>query len=263
MTKPHLSTSQLELYARCPEAYRRRYVEGERRPPGVAMLVGTGVHSGAEVNFRQKIESHVDLSANEIVDAAVASYNQRVHNEGVQPEIGQSKRLATALGRDHVVHLASAHAAAQAPHYQPVEVEKATTIILPSCSHDLVAVTDLRDDKNRVVDFKTAAKAPTNGEAHASLQLTVVATAYQVDRGEKPNEVRLDVLTKTREPKRYVLASERDEQDFAALANRIESIVGAINAGVFPPTSPANWQCSAKWCGYYRTCKYVNPRRSG
>ena len=263
--KKHISNSQLETYWRCPEQYRRRYIEGEKVAPGVALLVGSGVHVGAETNFKQKIESHRDLSADDIIDAAVAGFDQRVTVDGYtlsSDEQSQGARQAIGAARDVVVTLAALHAAEQAPAYQPTEVEKATTIVLDNCSRDLVAITDLRDDKKRVCDFKTAARKPSDDEAHKSLQLTIVAAAYQVDHGEPCSDVRLDVLTKTKDPKRYVLQSQRDERDFASLAARIETTVSAIDAGIFPPTSPGNWACSERWCGFARTCPFYSRRTS-
>lgn len=262
--KPHVSNSQLELYWKCGEAYRRRYLEHDKTPPGVALLIGSGVHTGAEVNFKQKVDSFRDLAASDIVDVAVAGFDKRLSVDGYSlskedESVGVQKSLGKA--RDTVAALAELHADEQAPDYQPIEVEKATTIILPNCSRDLVAITDLRDVDGRVVDLKTAARKPNADEADRSLQLTIVAAAYKVDHDTDCKDVRLDVLTKTKEPQRHVMTSQRDDRDYAALAARVATTVEAIERGSFPPASPTSWNCSDKWCGYFRTCPYVNPRR--
>ena len=264
-TKKHTSNSQLDLYWSCGEAYRRRYEENDKTPPGVALLVGSGVHTGAEVNFRQKVDSHRDMSASDIVDAAVSGFDQRLAVDGYSlsaedESIGAAKSLGKY--RDTVAALAELHADEQAPDYQPVAVEQATTILLPNCSRDLVAITDLRDDKHRVVDFKTAARKPNADEAARSLQLTILAAAYEVDTGQPCADVRLDVLTKTKQPQRHVLVSQRDERDYTALANRIATTVEAIDRGSFPPASPMSWKCTEKYCGYARTCPYFSRRTS-
>src|SRR5580700_2286114 len=72
--KPFLSPTQLEMFSRCGEQYRRRYIEHEIIPPGIAMAKGKGFHAGAEHNMRQKLETGVDLSVAEIVDVAVTSF---------------------------------------------------------------------------------------------------------------------------------------------------------------------------------------------
>ena len=261
--KPHISNSQLSMYWRCPEQYRRRYMEKEILPPGIALLTGSAIHAGAETNFRQKIETHKDLPASDIVDAAVAGFDAGTTG-GYALSDEEATRGAVAVladAKDQIAGLAQVHADQQAPDYQPVTVEHKTRIVLPKASRDLLAITDLRDDKARVVDIKTAARRKPQSEVDGSIQLTIYAAAYQVDCGQPPSEVRLDTLVKTKKVGRQVLSSTRDRTDFQVLANRINATLAAIEAANFPPCSPDAWQCSARWCGYYRTCPYVNSER--
>ncbi len=44
----HLSVSAVELYVKCPAAYRERYVEKKPTPPSVAMSWGTAFHRALE-----------------------------------------------------------------------------------------------------------------------------------------------------------------------------------------------------------------------
>ena len=263
MSKPHISATQLEMFWRCAEQYRRRYIEGERIPPAVAMLVGTALHKGAEHNFSQKIESHRDLPAAQIVEAAVAGFDAA--QEGgyalTEEEAGRGAKIVLGLAKDQAAALAQCHAAEQAPDYQPVAVEHSTRIVFPQASHDLLGITDLRDNQGRVTDLKTAARKMPVAAADESTQLTIYAAAYQVDTGEAPKEVRLDVVTKTKKPARQLLRSSRTRADFQALVNRVNVTLATIAAGNFPPASPGSWQCSPKWCGYWATCKFVNSER--
>jgi len=263
--KPHISATQLGMYWRCPESYRRRYVEGEVIAPAIALLQGRAFHKGAEFNFRQKMDSHKDLPASDIVDAAAAAFDTEAAGgfdltkdeafDGAEKALGQAKDL--------VVKLARCHAWEQAPDYQPVAVEHRSRILFPSATHDLVAITDLRDDKGRVVDFKTAARKLPTHAADKSTQLSIYAAAFQIETGRPPREVRLDVVTKTKTPARQVLRSHRSEAAFRVLINRVNATLDAINKGSFPPASPDDWCCSLKWCGYARTCPYFNSERNG
>ena len=76
----HISPSMLGLFSRCQEAFRRRYIEGVKLPPGIAACIGTGMHKGAEANHRQKIESGVDMPLGDIQDAARDGYNAALAN---------------------------------------------------------------------------------------------------------------------------------------------------------------------------------------
>lgn len=257
--KPHLSATQMELYSKCPEAYRRRYIEGEKIPPGVAMLKGTGIHRAAETNFRQKVESHRDLPTSEIVDAAVAAFEAELSG-GVlldpdEESVGATKIIGQA--KDDVADLAEVHARQQAPDYQPVWVEEQVRVELPG-PRDLLAVLDLADDQRRVVDFKTAKRAKTQADADDSVQLTVYAAAYQAVQGEPPSLVRLDTVVQTsKATTRQVVDSARGEPDLVALSRRINAITTAVDAGIFPPTTPGAWWCDPRWCGYHATCPFV------
>lgn len=261
--KPHISATQLEMLWRCPEQYRRRYVEREIIPPGISLLQGKGFHRGAETNFRQKIESHADLPAAQIVEAAVAGFEaeQAAGYQLSEDEAARGERIVLGEAKDQLAGLARCHASEQAPEYQPVAVEHVTRIVFPEASHDLVAISDLRDDACRVTDFKTAARKMPQNAVDTSTQLTIYAAAYQIDTGTPPREVRLDVVTKTKKPARQLLKAVRTRADYQALITRINASLAVINAGLFAPCPPGSWQCSPKWCGYWNTCRFVNSER--
>lgn len=262
--KPHVSATQLDMYWRCPEQYNRRYIQGERVPPGIAAVLGSGVHGGIETNFQQKIESHEDLPTPDIVDAAVAAFEARVAGDGFSmtpEEADRGVKVVAGEAKDKTAELAGVYAKEQAPHYQPAEVEHTSRIVFPNATHDLLAVTDLRDDLKRVTDFKTSARKKPANAAEVSTQLTIYSAAYQVDRGEPPSELRLDVLTKAKTPARQVLTTSRTRADLQALANRVNATLDAIAAGNFTPASPDAWCCSPRWCGYWNTCRFVNSER--
>jgi hypothetical protein len=261
--KPHISATQLEMFWRCAEQYRRRYIEGERIPPAVALIQGRAFHIGAETNFRQKIESHADLAATEIVEAAAAAFDAELAGGYALTDEEVSRGAASVLGaaKDKTVQLVACHADEQAPDYQPVAVEHTTRIVFPQATHDLLGVTDLRDERGRVVDFKTAARKPSAEAADSSTQLTIYAAAFHVDTGTTPEEVRLDVVTKTKTPARHVVRSRRTPTDMQVLLNRVNVTLDSLNKGSFPPASPGAWCCSPKWCGYWATCPYVNSER--
>jgi hypothetical protein len=261
--RPYVSPSQLDMFCRCGEQYRRRYLEKEIIPPGIAALKGTGFHRGAETNMRQKLESHVDLPPSQIVEAAVAGFEAQLAG-GVQlsdEEVAVGMRKVVADAKDDVAEMALVHAQDQAPDYQPVLVEERVTIALPG-PRDLLGIIDLVDSHHRVVDFKTSGKKKAQSEVDNSVQLTVYAAAYQRLTGHIPSEVRLDTVVRTKTRcDRQVLSSQRTGADFNALANRINVIVQAIEAGSFTPAAPGSWCCSPKWCGYWSECPFVNSER--
>lgn len=262
--KPHLSPSQINMASRCMEQYRRRYIEGEKIPPGVAMIKGTAVHGANKVNMTQKMESRVDLPLAEIREAAAAEFDKSIAGGFLLTAEEQGRGPKTVIGeaKDEAVAMADFYGQCQAPDYQPVMVEKMIRITLPMCSHDLLGIVDLADDKDRVTDFKTAGRKKNKTEAEVSVQLTTYAAAFKAATGRDATELRLDTIVKTKKRiSRDVLIGTRTPADYQVLANRMNAILASIKAGIFLPADPSSWACSTKFCGYAMTCPYFNPER--
>lgn len=261
--KPHVSPSQLETHSRCPEAWQRRYICGDRCPPGIPALQGKGVHAGAELNFRQKKDSHRDLPESDIVDAAAASFTAAV-GEGYALTPEESARgVDTVIGRakDSVVQLAGLLAREVAPVYQPALVEQKVRVVLPNATHDMLGIIDLADIQQRIVDYKSTGRRKTQAEADRSIALTFYASAHRVETGLPASELRMEVLLKRRQPERQLIVTDRTPADFRVLASRVNVMLAAIASGAFPPATPGAWWCGPKYCGYWPTCPYVNSER--
>lgn len=259
--KPHLSASSLDMFCRCPESWRRRYLDNQRLPPVIPMAKGKAFHAGASLNMEQKIVSRSDLPVADIVAGSVASFEAEIADveNTTDKEVGSAK--------DSLVSLATAHAYMQALHYQPDKVEEPFRITLDACTHDLLGFIDMIgvvDGETAIVDWKTTGKKPSWDTVHDSVQLTAYAAANMDLATDGELAVRLDVLVDRQKAKgvnRYVFESSRDAGDITALAHRVDMVAKAITAGIFPPAVPGSWWCSPGWCGYWDTCPYVNSER--
>jgi hypothetical protein len=258
--KPYISPSRLGMYEKCGEQYRRRYIEGEKIPPGIALVKGTGVHGGAKGNFRQKIVSREDLPRKDIVEISVTSYEEALSKGGLsltkeEESIGYHKVVAQ--GKDGVVTLSGLYADEMAPAYQPLLVEEDQLVTVPSSEYDLKGIIDLVDAQESVIDLKTGSKKKNEDEVHTSEQLTFYALLYKAKTGRLPTSVRLEVLIDTKKPQRQPLVGYRTMEDLGLLISRINAMTNGIKKGVFIPTQPTSWWCSERWCGYYRSCPYI------
>ena len=280
MTKPHLSASQLNMIGRCGEQYRRRYVEGEKIPAGVAAAKGTAVHGAADNNLKQKIVSHQDISVSDAKGVAAAKFEDSIEVYGItltpdEKSTGKAKVLSQA--KDRSVAMAGAHMELQAHNYQPLFSEETVRLEIPQSSHDFLGVIDCITDKGVVVDWKTStAKKASQHDADQSVQLTAYALMYNQLTGSEdvplaqglPTELRLDYIidkkatkTKPSSTDRHLLRTYRNEASIDALAARHQVATQLINAGVFAPVEPGHWICNPKWCGYWSTCPYVDSER--
>lgn len=263
--KPHVSPSQLEMLSRCGEQYRRRYIEREIIPPGIAMLKGTGLHAGAAANMRQKIDTHVDLPAAEVADIAVAALESELSRSGCsfsEDEVSAGADKVLGQAKDATALLASAHVRLQAPEYQPLVVERRFRIVLPSSSHDIVGVVDMIPDTLRAVDFKTSRRRKSQADVNESVQLTTYAAAAVALTGQPAVGVRLDTLVHNSSGvSRQTLDADRGTDHYRSLAARASTAIAAVQSGVFVPASPGAWWCSQRWCGYWSSCPYVAGER--
>jgi hypothetical protein len=261
--KRYISASQLQMYERCGEQYYRRYILKEKIPPGISLLKGTGVHGGARANFRQKVESKQDLPRKDIVEIAVTEFERSFDQQGVlltaeEETIGLKKVLGET--KDSVVKLADLYAVEIAPAYQPVFVEESYRIVIENSLYDLLAIMDLADEQERVVDLKTGAKSKTQKDVDTSEQLTFYALVYKAKTKRLPKEVRLETLVDTKVAKVQTLFSTRDDEDLRVLVERVNTMIQGLEKGVFVPAQPTSWVCDERYCGYAPTCRYYKKR---
>ena len=263
MTK--VSQSQLNLFLNCAEAYRRRYIEGEIIPPGVAMLRGTGVHGAAEENHKQKRDSGRDLPVKDLADIAASTFDRAVGRQGywlAPEERTVGGKLVLGRAKDAAVRLTGLYADAVAPAIQPDLVEEFVEIALPD-DVTMTAILDVTTQDGRLKDLKTAARSKSQADADGSLQLSWYSLAYRAKKGVDPTGIDLEVLVDTKVPKHQRLTTTRTKRDFEVLIARLNTMLAAVKAGVFPPAAVGAWNCSEKWCGYWETCPLVNSERNG
>lgn len=257
--KTSVSYTRLNMYARCGEAYRRRYVEKDKIPPGVAQLRGVAFHTGAEINFRQKVETHKDLSVDEVMMATAAAFDGQIKSEGIlltDDEEARGKKKVIGEMKDRTVILARNFVKLVAPEYQPAQVETLQPIALDKDT-DLVVKIDLIDDKDNVVDLKTTTRPKKQKDIDEDLQFDIYGLGFRALKGKDPASLRQEILLDGDKKKRQTLSTTRNIGDYQRAVHRINAFLEGTKAGSFMPTNPGNWWCSKTWCGYHRTCPYV------
>ena len=258
----HLSASQLGTFQRCGEQWRRRYIEREMIPPGIAARIGTGVHKAAEANFLFKMETGQDWPLDAVQDAAADAYS-RALQDGVffSPDELPGAKIAMAEGKDKVVSLATLFRKQLAPSVQPWLVERKIILNIPGIPLPLVTILDLYTVQRELRDLKTSGKKWSEDRAHTSPQPTLYREAIREITGEYPQALMFDVLVSTKIPYLQSLQTMRTEDDLQIIVRQFGIMLDSIYAGIFPPAQPDHWCCSMKWCGYYFTCPHIPAHR--
>jgi hypothetical protein len=266
MKLDHISHSQISTLSKCGEQYRRRYVEGEKLPPGFAQIRGGAVHYPIEKNMLHKMETGELLSLDEVRQLAADAIDSRLAGEIRLDGDYTERGLAAARGlvKDEVVQLAGLHATKVAPSIVPtaieVRIEVPPSAALPVT---LVGILDLIDGGDRIRDTKTKQKSPSEGDADLSDQLTAYDLLFRALYGQAPKDLVLDHLVRTPgrgELKVVSQATTRSISDLGVYLRRVEAAVRAVDAEIFLPAPQDSWSCSERHCGYATSCLFFRGR---
>lgn len=250
----------------CGEQYRRRYVEGDKLPPGIAMLRGRAIHTSQEKNLLSKMETGELLSTEECVDIANDQFKTEMSGGyviGGQYE-GMAVRDARSKAQIETVDLARLHSEEVAPTINPTAIE--SRIEIPP-SEDLpvtfVSILDLIDGGDTVRDTKTKGKSPSANDAEESIQLTGQHLAFTALEGRPPARLQLDYLVRTPTGKLSykTQTTTRGPRRVDAFVARARAALHMIEREVFIPAPEDSWKCTTKWCGYAETCPFFRGRK--
>jgi hypothetical protein len=263
--KPHMSISQLNMLSRCGEQYRRRYVLGEKIPPGIALIVGSAVDKAVTLNLQNKMAGHGLLAVDEVADAAAESFEERWNQEEValcDEELKLGIKQAKGQAHDRSVRLAKLHAQEMAPLIQPTHLQRKVMVELTGYPYDLLGFIDIQEGTKAIRDTKTSGKTPPKDVADRDDQLTIYAMMTSVVDGVIPEKLSLDYLIDLKTaPVSKPFITTRTEEDFEPILRRIEAASLALEKGVFIPARESDWWCSERWCGFHSDCKYVKRLR--
>lgn len=277
LPRPHLSISQVQMYLRCAKQYEFRYVRDDKRPPGVAMALGTSGHDALEMTHHHIVDHERPADTSDVLDRFSDKWDQVI--EAVADWEDQDPGAL----KDKGVALVRLYNENRAPNVQPHVsdagirgIEKQFRIDVAGVpmlgfidlidTNSAVALNAVMSEQERamyvaegrdvaklftteIVDFKFKAKSMAQGEADGSLQLTLYSLATGV------YAVRFEQLLKTKVPKIKAVGSRRTKHDHLWLAQVVREVADAISRGAFPPTDPTNWVCSERWCGYWHQCR--------
>ena len=258
--KLQIHPSGVETFAACGEQFRRRYLEGERIPPPSAIVVGIAVDRSVRANLSHKIATGYLLEPEAVKQAARDSLERQWQGE-VLLEEGEKKSDSV----DKALGLSDLHHRGIAPLIEPTHVARSMVVDLVGYDFQLAGEIDVQEGNRVIRDTKTKKVSPPRTMAHDDLKLTAYSLFAKVIDGKAPDTVALDVLWRTparKEDKFVTLPSGRSDADHAAFLERVSEMDRSIKAGIFHPARQDDWRCSAKWCGYFGSCRFARRPQS-
>ena len=201
----YISASRLNLWSKCPLAFRFRYVDGIVTPTNVNLFLGKVVHAALEAYYRHR---QIGLIPNpDDAENFVQSAWEMVSGEDL---ILWNSEEDSAKCRDQAVGLVQAYIkeyADQPERIIAMESSLETSLVDPDSGEDfgipLFGIVDLvleQDGVLTLVDFKTAASASMICEQSHAVQLTLYSLLLQ-GNGYQKIETEIRQLVKTKTPK--------------------------------------------------------------
>lgn len=251
--------SMIGMFFRCPEQFRRRYIEEEIIPPGIAARIGSGMHKGAEHNHKAKLLTGKDEPLSACQDAARDEYRRLVFDHGVffpKDELPSAKKQLS-QGIDTTVGLTKSYHKNLAPQIQPLMVEKKIYLKDPDIEIPFAGIVDLLARPNWLADMKSAAKKWPENRIKTDIQVTLYRELVKAETGKYPSKMTIEIFTKTKDFGYQQLEAQRDKRDWILLKKRVQAMLKMIKAGCFPPCDPSHWICNPRFCGYFGSCCYT------
>lgn len=241
----------MDTYLRCGEQFRRIYVLGQRRAPGVALVDGSSHHTAMEANNLEVKEKDRLMSPRDLVEVYVEDFRRRIKEaekvlDGMKMKLDwEGEKEEDFIGRAKVFE--PEYLRKLAPSFKPVEsvedkfereAEVDGTKFKVRGKIDLVTASE-------VADYKITNKAKSDREVYNSLQLSLYSWAAQKTR------VGYVTFVKTKSPYVAWIPGERDPGRWAYALRIAASVMKAVRAKSFPLARPDEWWCSPKFCGFF------------
>src|SRR5262249_24225730 len=145
----------------CGEQFRRRYLERDIIPPGVAMIVGTATDTSVSANLQHKIDHDgAQLPTAQLADLAADHVRAAFSGGGVyldDDDVAQGVARVRGAALDKSVRLSTLHARATAPKIIPLRVQRSWSLSIAGVPFDLVGTMDVQE-ATTIRDTKTTGK---------------------------------------------------------------------------------------------------------
>lgn len=263
----HLSPSQINTYLRCSLQHYWRYDRGIKIPPKGILTQAKCIHSAVELNFKQKIDTFLDLPTSDVLDCFSTEFDERKHITAWYKDEKPSDY------KDEGINLLGGYQKTISPTIQPSHVEHKFEIHFDNFDIPLIGRIDLIHS-GQIADQKCTTKAPSviAQEVQDSLQLTAYALAYRAEFNKPEKAVSIIALFRPKKAKEQLshpfmkkphddktahietFSATRDKNSINRYLKLMAHVKNAIENNIYFPRNPSSWECSEHYCGFYQIC---------
>jgi PD-(D/E)XK nuclease superfamily len=271
----HLSASSYSLWVGCPEAWRRRYIKGEKPPPSGSMFLGSRVDDALSAYHRRILEHGDRLALEQVLDIYREQWTSELEAEkdkqGVDWEVELNERGAFELGRQ-AIELAMAELIPDLG--DPVDVQRRLEFtIVEGLEWTVLCYLDLETFRDQlggertptVVDFKVRNSLITKDQADSDPQAGLYLAGRWLE-GYPATELCFAQIAKPGKRRKQMAASlvptSRKTGQLRGVLARVALAASQIAAayercGPDQPwgfADPSSWKCSSRYCHAWASC---------
>lgn len=252
-----LSASSLRAFEKCPEAFRRRYLLGEKEPRNLSMTLGSVVGDAVAHHFQWQIDGS-PRSSIEIDDLTIELFDAKLAETALadddDPDRGlQQCREGVADYLDQV-----------APTIVPISVERRASFRFPrrpewrfECYFDVECA-------DQVPDVKFGKSTVSEARAARDLQATAEAFMRWAEGSPAEFVFHSGVLEVGDGPRWTVVPAPRSPAQLLGFQARVARVARQIvhldrtEPGTWPLSSDFGWWCAPRegtdGCPYWQSC---------
>jgi hypothetical protein len=248
----HLSANSISTYLKCPERWRRRYVEREYEPPSGALILGSSVHAAEAHADNVQIESGSRPPSADVQDLFADEWEERSEREEVDWGTDQPGEL-----KDIGVKAISAYDRDIAPSLRPVSVEREFKLDLADVDWGFLGYMDFEEEDGAIVDRKVRGTKMSQAVADTELAVAPYMLARRAEGNPAP-EFRFHTFVKTKKPYAEIVPTSRTDAQLDHFVDRLYAVAAEIawrmESGIWSGAVPGSWWCSERFCGFHSTC---------
>jgi hypothetical protein len=252
------------MYWRCPRQYYFRYVLGGKSPPAVAMTEGRVHHMTFEKNNIHKIKKGNDYGPKTVIQFFCDTFD--VEQKDIPKEewkkAGEKKDDVIDRGKKLLEKYMKEEAPKLTPELAELEVEYVVGDVSVLGIIDVGGIIKIAPKITRrgVFDYKVTKSKVYQDDIDNEIALAHYGWAALTkmdgfDMKIKPPQVGYINLTKTKTPQIHKITIPLEAKRLKWYRKQVISIANSISLGSFPIRNSVGWECSEKFCGYWKKCK--------
>jgi hypothetical protein len=235
----YVSPSRLNLWLRCPLAFKLRYIDGIVPSTSPSLFLGKMVHLGLEWYYRHR-QIGVVMNSDEVAKRLGQAWDEAVQQEDVSFDPAVEGRALRRQAMDLVAAYMD-HVGEDEPPPIAVETRLEAPLVDPDTGEDLeiplLGVVDLvtdDDDGPIIADFKTTARRGRPLDVIHEVQLTSYAYLFRYASGSLEAALEIRGLVKTKTPRVELHRYEaRTETHLRRLFAVIRAYLDDLDSGRF------------------------------